>query len=43
VGAYSLFQPAVYFTNNDLLRVTAEVMVFLAGGIFATEAGTRHV
>jgi len=44
VGAYTLIQlPAVYFADNDLLRVTAELSVFLAGGFFAVEAGTLHV
>ena len=39
-GLYGLFTlPAYYLAGNDLLRVAAEVAIFLLGGIFATEAG----
>ena len=44
MGAYSIFRlPAVYFADNDVLRVAAELTVFLAGGCFATEAAARAI
>ena len=44
MGAYSIFRlPAVYFADNDILRVAAELTVFLAGGFFATEAAARAI
>jgi len=33
--------PAVYLAGNDLLRIAAEVSVFMLGGIFATVGRCR--